>query len=71
MQTGVTVSRVCHQVVRVIDPTIPAQRKRQCLKFLLETIMYLTLKHESFCFYFFGGHKKKKKENKTRRLPTL
>lgn len=68
MQMGVIVSPFCHLVVRVIDPATPAQRKRQCLKFLLETIMYLTLKHGSACAWLLEeGIKKKNKKKKEKK----
>lgn len=43
----------CHQAVKVTGPVIPAQRKRQYLKFLFKTIMNLTSKFEFSCFYLF------------------
>lgn len=52
---------VYHRAVRVIDPAIPAQRKRQCLKFVLETIIYLT-------FFFRRALKKPKTRQKGSQL---
>lgn len=53
------------------DPAIPAQRKRQCLKYLLQTIMYLTLKYASGCLHFFRRALKKTQKTKPERLPAL